>query len=138
MRLTRAGKGTTFCRTRKPGRTQSSVCNRPAALQSPPLRRCHANLGGTWLWTGCASGHSSCLLIDGFEEWQSPEADADLRYYHARASQLARMAALGRLHVGSYGEHGSVLEVYLRDSGGSFPDRGGQRATRQEGSGAQD
>jgi len=38
VRLTRAGKGTTICRTHKLGRTYSSVCNRPAAQQSPPLK----------------------------------------------------------------------------------------------------
>jgi hypothetical protein len=46
------------------GRTQSSVCNRPAAQQSPPPRGCHANSSGTWLWIGCTSGHRrDCPLI---------------------------------------------------------------------------
>jgi hypothetical protein len=34
-RLTRAGKGITFGRTQKLGRTRSSIYNRPAAQQSP-------------------------------------------------------------------------------------------------------
>jgi len=63
VRLTRAGKGTTFCRTHKLGRTNSSVCNRPATQQSPPFGRCHANLGRTWLWIGCASGNRGGLLL---------------------------------------------------------------------------
>ena len=55
-RLTRAGKGTTFRRTQKMGRTRSSVCKRPAAQQSPPLRRCHGNPNSTWLWIGSVRG----------------------------------------------------------------------------------
>src|SRR6202051_4431923 len=38
VRLTRVGKGTTFCRTQRLGRTYSSVCNGPTAQQSPPLQ----------------------------------------------------------------------------------------------------
>src|SRR5438309_6784279 len=61
------------------GRTQSSVCNRPSAQQSPPLRRCSANLGRTWLWARCASGHGRGLLVDCFAERKSPEADTWIR-----------------------------------------------------------
>jgi transposase len=74
LRLTRAGKGTTFCRTRKrKGRIAVSVTD---LRRSNRLRwRRYANSGGTRLWIGCASGHSGGLLVDRIEERESPEAD---------------------------------------------------------------
>src|SRR2546429_5806697 len=137
-RLTRAGIRYHLLSHPETGRTHSSVCNRPAAQQSPPLRRRHANPGGTWLWIGCASGYCPGLLVDCFAERKSPEADTDVWYHHSRAAELARVVALRRLHSYSYGEHGSVLEAGVRDSGRSVGDRGGQCATRQDGSRAQD
>src|SRR5712692_2755160 len=138
IRLTRVGKGTTFCRTQKLGRTYSSVCTRPTAQQSPPLRRRYANPGGTWLRNGCASGHRGGLLVGCFEKRESPETGAHVWHDHARAAGLARMVALGRLHPCGHGEHGSVLEADLRHPGRSLRDRGGQRTARQGGSRAQD
>ena len=138
IRLTRVGKGTTFCRTQKLGRTYSSVCTRPTAQQSPPLRRHYANSSGTWLRNGCASSHRGGLLVGCFEKRESPEADTHVWHYHARVAELARMVALGRLHPCSHGEHGSVLEADLRHPGRSLRNRGGQRTARQEGSRAQD
>jgi len=84
VRLTRAGKGTTFCRTHKLGRTNSSVCNRPAAQQSPPFRRCHANLGRTWLWIRRTSGHDHSLSVGGVEERPSSQEHANLWYHYAK------------------------------------------------------
>src|SRR6266550_1587140 len=82
IRLTRVGKGTTFCRTQKLGRTYSSVCTRPTAQQSPPLRRHYANSSGTWLRNGCASSHRGGLLVGCFEKRESPEADTHVWHYH--------------------------------------------------------
>src|SRR6266853_7000319 len=138
IRLTRVGKGTTFCHTQRLGRTYSSVCNRPTAQQSPPLRRRRANPSGTWLRDGCAPGHRGGLLVGCFERRESPKADTHVWHDDARVADLARMVALGRLHSCGDGEHGSVLEADLRHPGRSLPDRGGQRTTRQEGSRAQD
>src|SRR4029077_8096026 len=138
VRLTRAGKGTTICRTRKrEGRIAVSATDLRCGNRLRP-RRCYANHGGTWLWTGCASGHGGRLLVDRFEEGESSEADTNVRHYHTRAGQLARMVALGRLHACSYGEHRSVLEADLRHPRRSLRDGGGQRTARQESSGAQD
>src|SRR6266852_685245 len=136
-RLTRVGKGTTFCRTRKrEGRMTVSVTD---LRRSNRLRwRRYANSGGTRLWIRRTSGHSSGLLIDRWERRQSAEADTNLRHHDTRAAQPARMVALPRLHPCGYGEHGSLLETRLRHLGGRVGDRGGQRATRQEGSWAQD
>src|ERR1700730_679532 len=138
LRLTRAGKGITICRTRKrEGRIAVSVTDLRRSNRVRQ-RRGYANLGGTWLWTGCASGHGSRLLIDRFEEWESPEADTNVRHYHARAGEPARMVALGRLHACSHGEHGSVLEADLRHPRRSLRGCCGQRTARQESPGAQD
>src|SRR5580658_2572277 len=138
VRLTRVGNGTTFCRTHKLGRTYSSVCNRPTAQQSPPLRRCFADCGGTCLWLRCASGHGGRLLVDRFEKWESSEADTNVWHYHARAGELARVVALGRLHACSHGEYRSVWEADLRHPRRSLRDCGGQRAAREESPWAQD
>ena len=102
IRLTRAGKGTTICRTQKrEGRIAVSVTDLRRSNRLRP-RRCYANHGRAWLWTGCASGHGSRLFVDCSQEWESPEADTNVRHYHTRAGQLARMVALGRLHACSY------------------------------------
>src|SRR6266478_4607708 len=61
-RLTRVGKGTTFCRTRKrEGRMTVSVTD---LRRSNRLRwRRYANSGGTRLWIRRTSGHRSGLLM---------------------------------------------------------------------------
>ena len=138
VRLIRAGKGTTICRTRKrEGRIAVSVTDLRRSNRLRP-RRCYSNLDRTWLWIGRASGHGSRLFVDRFAEWESPEADTNVRHYHARAGELARMVALGRLHACSHGEHGSVWEADLHHPRRSLRDCGGQRAARQESPWAQD
>src|SRR5271157_2886402 len=137
VRLTRAGKGTTFCRTHKLGRTYSSVCNKPAAQQSPPLRRCYTNSRGTWLRIGCASGHRGSLLAS-FQERESSQAGAHLRHHHTRSSWLTGMVALGRLHSCGHGKHRGVLEADLRHFGRSVRDSRRQCSAREEGPWSQD
>src|SRR6202011_3528013 len=136
-RLTRVGKGTTFCRTRKrEGRMTVSVTD---LRRSNRLRwRRYANSGEARLWIRRTSGHSSGLLIDHWERRHSAEADANLRHHDTRAAQPARMVALPRLYPCGDGEHGSLWETRLRHLGGRVADRGGQRATGQESSWAQD
>src|SRR5579862_4842358 len=131
IRLTRAGKGTTFCRTRK--REGRMTVSAPDLRRSNRLRwRRYANADRTRLWIGRTSGHGSSLLIDGSQGRKSPEADANVRHDDARAGGSARMVALGRLHPGGDGEHGGVLEADLRHSGRGSGDCGGERATYQE------
>src|SRR5215467_11804085 len=97
MRLTRAGKGTTFCRTRK--REGRMTVSAPDLRRSSRLRRrLYANSGRTRLWIGRTSGHGSGLLVDGSPRRESAEADANVRHDDTRADRFARMVALGRLH----------------------------------------
>jgi hypothetical protein len=90
-RLTRAGKGATFCRTQKTGRTHSSVCNRPAAQQSPPLKEVAMQ---TLVERGCG------LFVDRCKEQKSSQADPHLRYHHTRLVALREwLLSEGCTHV---------------------------------------
>src|ERR1700746_1269010 len=93
IRLTRAGKGTTFCRTRK--REGRMTVSAPDLRRSNRLRwRRYANSHRARMWAGRASGHSSRLLIDRPQRWKGSEADADIRHDDARASGFARVVAV--------------------------------------------
>src|SRR2546421_12217407 len=62
IRLTRAGKGITFCRTRK--REGRMTVSAPDLRRSNRLRwRRYANSDRTRLWIGRTSGHGSGLLM---------------------------------------------------------------------------
>src|SRR6059058_2708756 len=113
MRLTRAGKGTTVCRTRKrEGRMTVSATDLRRSNRLPGRR--YANSDRTRLWIGRTSGHSSGLLVDRPQGRKGSEGNANVRHCHARAGRFARMVALGRLHPCGYGKHGSLLEADLR------------------------
>src|SRR4030095_14173219 len=112
MRLTRAGKGITFCRTRK--REGRMTVSAPDLRRSNRLRwRRYANCDRTRLWAGRTSGHGSGLLVDCPQRRKGSEADANVRHDDARAGGSTRMVALGRLHPSGTGKHGSVLEADL-------------------------
>src|SRR5713101_2686391 len=101
-RLTRVGKGTTFCRTwKQEGRMTVSATDLRRSNRLPWRR--YGNPGGARLWTGCAPGHGGGLLVDCSERRQSAEAGADLRHHHTRTAQHARMVAVPRLHPCGYG-----------------------------------
>src|SRR5215510_2596881 len=136
-RLTRVGKGTTFCRTwKQEGRMTVSGTDLRRSNRLP--WRCYANSGGTWLWIRCTSGHGCGLLIDRSQGWNGAKTAADLRHHHTRTTQSARMVVVPRLHACGHGEHRSLLEAGLCPSGRSLSDGGGQRATRQESPRSQD
>src|ERR1700730_13983891 len=93
IRLTRAGKGTTFCRTRK--REGRMTVSAPDLRRSNRLRwRRYANSDRTRMWAGRTSSHSSGLLVDRPQGRKGSEADANVRYDDARAGGSARMVAL--------------------------------------------
>src|ERR1700758_3607067 len=72
MRLTRVGKGTTFCRTwKQEGRMTVSVTDLRRSNRLPWRR--YGNSGGARLWAGCAPGHGRGLLVDGSERWKGAE-----------------------------------------------------------------
>src|SRR5204862_2060102 len=131
IRLTRAGKGITFCRTRK--REGRMTVSAPDLRRSNRLRwRRYANSDRTRLWIGRTSGHGSGLLVDGSPGRESPEAKANVRHHYARAGGSARMVALGRLHPCGHGEHGSVLEADLRVAGRRVGECAGRLAAPHE------
>src|ERR1700730_17871974 len=137
IRLTRAGEGTTFCRTwKQEGRMTLSVTDLRRSNRLPWRR--YGNSSGTWLWIGCAPGHGRGLFIHRSQRWKGAETGADLRHHNTRTVQHARMVAVPRLHPCGHGKHGRLLEAGLRHLGGRVSDRGGQCATRQESSGAQE
>src|SRR5216684_8064762 len=118
-RLTRVGKGTTFCRTwKQEGRMTVSATDLRRSNRLPWRR--YGNPGGARLWTGCAPGHGGGLLVDCSERRQSAEAGADLRHHNTRTAQHARMVAVPRLHPCGYGKHGRLLETGLRNLRGAF------------------
>ncbi len=107
-RLTRAGKGITFCRTwKQEGRMTVSATDLRRSNRLPWRR--YGNPGGARLWTGCAPGHGGGLLVDCSERRQSAEAGADLRHHNTRTAQHARMVAVPRLHPCGYGKHGGFI-----------------------------
>src|ERR1700688_3582101 len=131
MRLTRVGRGTTFCRTwKQEGRMTVSVTDLRRSNRLPWRR--YGNPGGARLWTGCAPGHGGGLLVDGSERWKGAETVADLRHHNTRTAQPARMVALPRLQPCGHGKHGRLLEAGLRHPRGNISDGGGECATRQE------
>jgi len=93
MRLTRAGKGTTFCRTRK--RVGRMTVSAPDLRRSNRLRGSrYANSGRTRLWIGRTSGHGSGLLVDGSPGREGPETDANVRHDSARVGGFARVVTV--------------------------------------------
>src|ERR1700730_2858746 len=93
IRLTRAGKGTTFCRTRK--REGRMTVSAPDLRRSNRLRwRGYANSDRTRLWAGRTPGHGGGLLIDRPQGRKGSEANANVRHRYARAGGFARMVAL--------------------------------------------
>src|SRR5467141_632130 len=93
IRLTRAGKGITFCRTRK--REGRMAVSAPDLRRSNRLRwRRYANYDRTRLWIGRPSGHGSGLLVDGSQGRKDSEANTHVRHHYTRAGGSARMVAL--------------------------------------------
>src|SRR6266571_5581358 len=93
MRLTRAGKGTTVCRTRKrEGRMTVSATDLRRSNRLPGRR--YANSNRTRLWIGRTSGHSSGLFVDGPQGRKDSEANTHVRHDDTRAGGSARMVAL--------------------------------------------
>src|SRR5438445_11585560 len=116
IRLTRAGKGITFCRTRKrEGRMTVSASD---LRRSNRLRwRRYANSDRTRLWIGRTSGHGSGLLVDGSPRRESPEANANVRRL---SRKLCLRESCGSLEAGL--EHGIELGKYRTDGPArSFP-----------------
>src|SRR5205823_15071730 len=92
IRLTRAGKGITFCRTRK--REGRMTVSAPDLRRSNRLRwRRYANSDRTRLRIGRTSGDGSGLLVDGSLGRERPEANANVRHHLARAGGAAGMVA---------------------------------------------
>jgi hypothetical protein len=82
----RAGKGITFCRTRK--RVGRMTVSAPDLRRSNRLRwRRYANSDRTRLWIGRTSGHDSGLFVDGSPGRESPEANENIRHHYARRRQ---------------------------------------------------
>jgi hypothetical protein len=102
IRLTRAGKGTTFCRTRK--REGRMTVSAPDLRRSNRLRpRRYANSDRTRLWIGRTSGHGSGVFVEQSDVRRRPRAR---RVNRARLTILACGSALPRVppHLGKVGQ----------------------------------
>jgi hypothetical protein len=96
-RLTRACKDITLCRTwKQEGRMAVSETDlrRSNRLRGRELCKPWWNAIVDWTYRRQQSWRAYC----GYERGESAEKDADLRRHHAGVGELARMAAVRRLH----------------------------------------